>query len=408
MYGNTIKHDWIEVPESWDDAKSPKIKVFYYYRKDTDSSFKDPVVFFNGGPAGSSHSSYSVLQGAASQHNLSFVYLDQRGTGCSDGYPVEVTATGMKRLQQYASRSIVRDAEAIRVKLLGEKQRWHSFGQSYGGYITHRYVEEAPQGLTGAFAHGSSLMADTIEWITLRLLSQKRIVEEYFAKYPGDRDIITKARSQISDKKCFTDEESTICGSGVLDAAVILLAFRNSWPTLHSNLSRILDSNGRINEAFLERWVSQLVFGVFANNAMPASAIWETENGIDPFDATDISYCHRVTQRLVERGEKPDTWDLNECRVLGGLKSPFDRLIGAIEKRDTFNLQNVEQSLSKHAELPFHLYAGEMDPVVPIETFTEEVKQLGERIRFTQFPTSGHEGFYTEKQVWKDLVDGHK
>jgi homoserine acetyltransferase len=57
----------------------------------------------------------------------------------------------------------------------------------------------------------------------------------------------------------------------------------------------------------------------------------------------------------------------------------------------------------QNASLPFYLYSGAKDVFVPIETFQEEIQKLGSRITYREFNASGHEGFYTEKQVWKDL-----
>ena len=91
-----------------------------------------------------------MLEHRNSAQTLSMIYLDQRGNGCSDPYPAgpvntQFTTMTAQRLALYGSRSIVRDAEALRELLLGPGKSWSAFGQSFGGEIVHRYVEMLPQ-----------------------------------------------------------------------------------------------------------------------------------------------------------------------------------------------------------------------------------------------------------------------
>ena len=50
---------FVTVPEDYDNPRARQIKVFYYGRLEKD---KDPIVFFNGGPASDSHSSSELLE----------------------------------------------------------------------------------------------------------------------------------------------------------------------------------------------------------------------------------------------------------------------------------------------------------------------------------------------------------
>jgi hypothetical protein len=99
---------FVEAPEDYAHPEGRKIQVFYYGRLEDG---KDPIVFFNGGPAADSHSSYSILEKMASAKKLSFIYIDQRGNGCSDAFPSEPTEENVQRLTHYTSADIVRDAE---------------------------------------------------------------------------------------------------------------------------------------------------------------------------------------------------------------------------------------------------------------------------------------------------------
>src|SRR6185437_2571077 len=84
-----LTYDWITVPEDWDHPdSSPKIHVFYYrWKKLQADGREDPIVFFNGGPSMSSHTSEETFQANPAAAELDLIYIDQRGTGCSDPYP---------------------------------------------------------------------------------------------------------------------------------------------------------------------------------------------------------------------------------------------------------------------------------------------------------------------------------
>ncbi len=248
---NYIK-GFVTVPEDYDNPRARQIKVFYYGRLEKG---KDPIVFFNGGPASDSHGSAGVLENLTQVQNLSFIYIDQRGTGCSDAFPQSpASVENVQRLVHYTTVEITQDSEVIRTQLLGENSKWKIFGQSYGGQIVHRYSILAPQSIKAAYAHGLSLMNDQTEWLKLRIKSQKRVSEMYFLDYPDDRQALLKIRSLIGDDLCFNDGTTKICGAKVMDATTLLLGFSNNWEYLHRTLSNILMQNNQLNPSALEKW----------------------------------------------------------------------------------------------------------------------------------------------------------
>lgn len=392
----------VQVPEDYSNPQGRKIKVFYYGKIEAG---KDPIVFFNGGPGSDSHSSYSVMQRAPEAKKLSFIFVDQRGTGCSDAFPNEPTKETVQRLTHYGSTEIVKDSEVIREKLLGAKSQWKVFGQSYGGLITHRYAIEAPRSIKGAFAHGFSLMNDQTEWLKFRIFSQKRVLEMYFQKYPSDRQILADARSMISEKRCYEDQGTRICGPKVLDAMAMFLGFSTSWPSMHNTIVGLINTDGGISEEVLESFVRYYVFGVYNNNGLAGSVISMSEiSGGE----SEVVACAKVQERLEAEGERPDQWLVNECRLLAGMKNDkWSEVLKDVEFKLGMTPEALKASLEKNPSLPFFLYSGVKDVFVPIETFTEEVNLLGELITYREFPNSGHEGFYTEPQVWSDILSVH-
>ena len=85
--------------------------------------------------------------------------LDQRGTGLSSPVTAQsLRSIGYARaqaeyLRHFRADNIVRDAEAIRRQLVGDRP-WSILGQSYGGFCALRYLSAAPEGLEAALITG--------------------------------------------------------------------------------------------------------------------------------------------------------------------------------------------------------------------------------------------------------------
>lgn len=415
----SFRQGFVSVPEDWSAPKgapgSRKIRVFYYARPGSAAAPSGPrspgrpVVFFNGGPAASSWSSFNLLESSLEAKRLPTVYIDQRGTGCSDPFPQSpIHADTARRLALYGSRGIVRDAETIRERLFGPKSTWRAFGQSYGGHVVHRYLETAPASLSGAFAHGSSIMGDPTEWLAERLRSQKRIAEEYLRAYPEDRARIRKIRDLIPEARCFEGGGTRLCGPAVLDAATYLLGFQPSWRTLHLWLAAMLDGEspaGSLDERKLQSFVRQLVFGVYAGEANGFASSVLSRLEILP-GLRDVEGCRLAQARLEKTAgtDSPADWPFNECRMLSAFRYPWDAAVEEAHPFDPLRVEAIASSLASFPRLPFFLYSGQKDAFVPVASFQEEVTHLGDRIIYRNFPDSGHEGFYAEQQVWTDLL----
>jgi hypothetical protein len=120
---------------------------------------------------------------------------------------------------------------------------------------------------------------------------------------------------------------------------------------------------------------------------------------------TDAEACVEVQQLLQNEGESPQSWPVDECRLLGNLKNQkIEALLRAITYVDPLKLDPLEQSFLAHPLLLFFLYSGRLDVFVPVESFAEETARFGARIRYRSFTESGHEGYLTEPEVWADLA----
>ncbi|MGZ3651406.1 MAG: alpha/beta fold hydrolase [Bdellovibrionota bacterium] len=391
----------LDVPEDWDHADtSPKIKIFYYWRKGPPGSeTRAPVVFYNGGPSSDSHSSAEVLSSLPFTKETAFVFLDQRGTGCSSPYPTALDDATAQRLTKWGASGIVRDSEALRKLLFGD-QKWRAYGQSYGGFIVHRYLEIAPEGLDRGIAHGSSIMGDAASWMVERIRSQQRVGATYFLRNPGDQATLKFVRSAIPDTQCWQNSGGKVCGGVVLDSLTLLLGFQDSWPSLHQWISKLKGADGKVNVGVINSLVRTFVFGEYAQGGLAADVISKME--IAP-GYSDKEGCSETMKRLRAAGENPDNFDINECRLLGNFDSPFDALLAKVNAAP-ISLDRIDQNIVQGGP-EFFLFSGQQDVFVPFATFDEEVKRLGVQVHYESFPRSGHEGFYTEPHVI-DAVTG--
>lgn len=390
---------YVSVPEDWGNPQGRKINVFYYGRLRPGEGYP-AVAVFNGGPSSDSHGTYGAMEGDAHSGKLDLIFIDQRGTGCSDPYPAGESFETARRLAGYTSRAIVKDAERIREKILGPRKKWRIFGQSYGGMIVHRYLAVAPRSVEAAYSHGYAVMTDQAGWMKARILSQNRVARNYFLQYPQDRPALDALKGQIPADKCFNDAGSSVCGPALLDALRHPLGFQDSWEGMHwwiENLSQDSVLSENMLEGFCRFYVTD-----FTQSRLASSVINRVEINKG---SSDIEECAEAARRLNIAGDPPDAWPINECRIIAAVKNPqLDPLIESVTDTDPLTLADVRSSLEQNPSLKLYLYAGQKDTFVPVETFKEEVSSLGGFVDYKLFGNSGHEGYHTEGQVWDDLL----
>lgn len=395
------KYSWFDVPEDWRAPGGRHIQVFFYYKPRAETEV--PIVFFNGGPAGDSHSSFDGFATIEAMRDLPFVFIDQRGTGCSSSFP-DGPGDDHARLALYGSRAIVKDAEAIRKSVFAGR-KWKVFGQSYGAFITHRYATIAPEGVTAAFAHGVALMDDPSQWIANRLLSQERVWRAYLDVYPGDEAMLRAARARISADKCFYNSTSRVCGPEILDSFVMLLGFKTSWSSLHEWLKALATVEDAQFEELTGSIAQAFVFGMLYSHVLAGSAISTLE--LVPGSA-NTNVCEEAFGLIRASGKDPLSFAINECRAQLALMRENPEQTQIIKQLgiqpDRLRVTDVSKSLRANPGLKFHLYSGHLDTFCPLEIYDEELAQLGRQITYRSFPDSGHEGFSTEPAVLADLM----
>jgi pimeloyl-ACP methyl ester carboxylesterase len=399
-------HGSIGVPENWNDLDGKKIDVFYYGFNFQKNPGVAPLVYFNGGPGASAHSMHRYLARKPDFEKIPFLFIDQRGTGCSTPLPEAVfSPEGIQKMALYGARAIVEDAEAIR-KFVFKRVKWRIFGQSFGGLIVHRYLELHPEGLTHAFSHGASLMTDSILWTEYRAKSFKRVGDLYFKQYPEDRELILRARSIFPNNYCVTTSLFRICGAALLDdlgwSALSNPSF-GYWEKLHDQIQSLILPSGELNMEFIRTRFTSSTGGesdILLVDVVPAR---EAPGGL-----CNTWSCEVAIPNLIEKGEDPSSWEFSECRNALAIERTYDyQLVRNVVGEDYPSLIKVWENLTKYSKIRFNLYSAEKDTFAPLQSFEEEVKLLGDRINYREF-SSGHSSFFEEPQVWKDILDSQR
>ncbi|HWU44036.1 MAG TPA: alpha/beta fold hydrolase [Bdellovibrio sp.] len=399
-------HGFLKVPENKEDPQSPLISVFYY-GKLVDG--QTPIVFFNGGPGEDSHGDFRTLYQAQktvpSWNFISFIYIDQRGNGCSSFYPQGSDPATLARLRNYGSRGIVNDAEAVRVKLIGDKP-WKAFGQSYGAFVAHRYATLYPKNLVSAHSHGGVITSSAFDRLKGRIGSQNRVLAMYFADYPSD-EVSLLALNQYVNGKCFTDQTSKrkTCGLTVIASMTKFLGFTDQWLKIHKWL-QVMAPEGVADDKGILQYLQTLYF---PQTSDPNNDKSVANTVIDFVDRNVLSLskenCMKVYTALKAEGADLQHALLNECLLpLSRADGPPSVLSQQVQTLapDLLTLADFQSSLAS-SKLPFYLYSGQKDVYVPIEDFAEELSVVKDLVIYKNFLSTGHDGFWTEPLVWSNL-----
>jgi len=163
------------------------------------------VVFFQGGPGSGSPrpmTNSGWIKRMSQEYRV--LLLDQRGTGIS----TPVTAQGLRGLmpqaqaaylRHFRADNIVRDAEAIRRQMIGDKP-WTILGQSYGGFCALRYLSAAPEGLETALITGG-IPSLTRPVDDVYRATYPRVIEKnrrYYERYPQDVDRVREIARHLA------------------------------------------------------------------------------------------------------------------------------------------------------------------------------------------------------------------
>lgn len=407
----SLPADWFQgfvtVPEDPAQPGGAKISVFYYGKINPDSV---PTMYFNGGPLASSHSEYSALSRRQNlfdpKKHVSLVFLDQRGNGCSQGFPQGKDPATLQRLSLYGSRGIAADAEAVRLQVWGKP--WIAAGQSYGGYIVHRYAVLYPDSLTAAISQQDVITSDGYSRIKTRIASQARVLEKYFSQYPDDRDRLTRLKKYLDMSKCFANPHGAgkRCGLAAISPLTLVIGFSNNWLLMHQWLG-IMAPGKDVSDDGIARYLAVYAFGGIAdpgNSKNVAGIVIDyVDRNVAPMNTAN---CEKIRVELLPKGIDLDQVQLNECMVQLQDNSAYDDSVWhKYLKQDPLTIADFATALTTH-NWPFYLYSSEKDTFVPVEQFAEELAAIGTlpNVHYTDFQGTGHDASSEEPQTWADWI----
>ena len=398
---------WVQVPENWSDPEGPKIEVFYYTNRRPEQT---PVVFFCGGPLGWEHHSYLEFGPQAEKRGLGFIYIDQRGTGCSTQVtPVTDGPTAVKN-SWYTTDQIVQDAEFIRTRLLGPEQKWKVFGQSFGGTITNRYILMKPESILSAHNYAGGFVDDMTSFMTERMLSQQRVAGEFFAQYPGLRPLLAKVRAATTEEDCiFSSDKHRVCGQVLVDSYLeTQLGSLRRWKKLTEELPRLLREDGRLNTELLQKNVGWLFDFFFSSSWTNSQLAWfqETRSANPWFDLYED--CDLAYRNIAERGVERSELLTDHCRIVQTAMTPESRafmraIMPLVPVRGRQTTESFLAALHSTPSLRYYVYSGGLDfHDVSRSTYRRIANEA--QIFYTDFAKNDHFGYFDEVQFWDELA----
>ncbi|MDN6426053.1 alpha/beta fold hydrolase [Acidipropionibacterium jensenii] len=195
------------VPLDHSNPADPRtIEVYARVVATPDGTRRPSLLFLQGGPGCESprptlsDPGFPGWLGRALE-DYQLVLLDQRGTGLSSpvSEPVGSPADQAEYLTHLRADEIVEDCEDLRRHLGVE--RWAVLGQSFGGFTMLRYLSVHSESMSaGYFTGGLSAVgrhADEVYRTTYATMATKS--EQYYARFPGDRDRIRELLELAAD-----------------------------------------------------------------------------------------------------------------------------------------------------------------------------------------------------------------
>ncbi len=205
---------------------------------------RPPLVFLQGGPGceaprPSADAGLGWIGAVLEHHRL--ILLDQRGTGASS--PVDrpdaagTPAATARLLTHLRADEIVEDCEDLRRAL--SLERWSLLGQSFGGFCVTRYLSEHAENLETVYITGGlPAIGHSIDEVYALSYEAMRVKsEEYYARYPQDRDRMARL-SALAGRGELTTASGDVVGPERLRSLGAMLGRAGGADAIHHLLER--------------------------------------------------------------------------------------------------------------------------------------------------------------------------
>jgi pimeloyl-ACP methyl ester carboxylesterase len=303
------------------------------------------LVYLQGGPGFGSPRPFgreSWLSRALDDYRV--LLLDQRGAGRST--PVSRHTLGRlgspraqaDYLSHFRADSIVRDAELIRRRLIGDEP-WSVLGQSFGGFCATTYLSAAPEGIREALITGGlpglDATADDVYRVTYPIVAERN--RRHYERFPMDAD---RARAVA---RHLVSHEVIMPGGARLTVPAFqslgrMLGASGGSDTLHYLLEDAFAGAGLsgavLSDAFLARAAAELSFAEAplyglvheACYAQGAATRWAADRVMAEFGEFDPAAAVDGDITLLFTGEMIYPWMFETDPVLRPLRDAAEEL----------------------------------------------------------------------------------
>ncbi|KNZ80616.1 Proline iminopeptidase, partial [Termitomyces sp. J132] len=218
---------FFDLPLNYDDPNGKKIRIFARNMVPLDKA-KTPeeeaklpyFVYLQGGPGFEvDMTGHTAMATTIHKEGYQTLWLDPRGTGLSTPFSADLVSDKsdeeiFEYLKHFRADNIVRDCEAIRKILLGDKidekdRKWTILGQSFGGFCCLTYLSFYPEGLKEVFIAGGIPPLVNSPEIVYGALAKRVLARNdvYYNKYPNDV-------KRVRDILAYLDKNSVILPNG--------------------------------------------------------------------------------------------------------------------------------------------------------------------------------------------------
>lgn len=399
---SALPPDW-----TWGVVSNSGVRIFYYF-KGSPNELTHPVAILNGGPGRNSH---SLPNHFGATPGLNFIYMDQRGTGCSDPFPtVGIHDTSLSELQNWTTRKMVGDFEAVRRHLL-QNRKWVIYGHSFGGMAVIRYMEIKPENLVAAHISATS---DSF-WeprVTVQAreeafeILQPRFLDRQLNGPDGPESVraaLLALRRDLPSDMCFIfgdPYENQLCGGEVLDALSLSIGFLDRWDAEVFRIELLRKKLKAGDTRVVQRLLQQL--------AQEAGVKTEYRNlvGKGAIGFVDMLQGRFISALCEELNLPARNYPISECRMFRNLARKTSQTAYADARRflrpDPYPQKKIRSNIER-LKLPVHVYAGTIDPFVPVVTSQRLAHELGPRVKFHLLQDADHGVAMKHAEVLKGL-----
>jgi|GEM_PF-4240736 len=187
------------------------VSVSFFMKKSVNKNAEN-IIFINGGPGGSSHSSIKKLSKISSLNNFNLILFDQRGNGCSSPFPESKDLNFIaKDAFRYTSHAIVKDLEQFR-RIILKSKKVHLFSQSYGSLVARRYLLQHPGVIKSITTHGFSTISNPHLYRYFFMKDSLKKATTFFRQYPRTKSKFKETLRNEMQKLCKSNTKKCYIG----------------------------------------------------------------------------------------------------------------------------------------------------------------------------------------------------